>query len=162
MKYNEFKPQLTEEQIILAYCKGDITKKDAVSHLSEMKVNLSEISLRDLGNKLSFGAIDSTAQQAAQDKAIKDFKPKAGNTANQNLQAKIKAGQAGIDSVANLPGFSVGANKAQAASPKPGASVDNFAAMPKPAAKTQVPSASAPAARAKVKATAANTRDFNN
>ena len=170
MKYNEFKPQLTEEQIILAYCKGDITKKDAVSHLSEMKVNLSEISLRDLGNKLSFGAIDSTAQQAAQDKAIKDFKPKAGNTANQNLQAKIKAGQAGIDSVANLPGFSVGANKAQAASPKPGASVDNFAAMPKTPPK---PGASVdnfaampktppkPAAKAKVKATAANTRDYD-
>jgi len=170
MKYNEFKPQLTEEQIILAYCKGDITKKDAVSHLSEMKVNLSEISLRDLGNKLSFGAIDSTAQQAAQDKAIKDFKPKAGNTANQNLQAKIKAGQAGIDSVANLPGFSVGANKAQAASPKPGASVDNFAAMPKTPPK---PGASVdnfaampktppkPAAKAKVAATAANTRDYD-
>ena len=162
MKFNEFKPQLTEEQIVLAYCKGDITKKDAVSHLSEMKVNLSEISLRDLGNKLSFGAIDSTAQQAAQDKALKDFKPKAGNTANQNVKAKIKAGQAGIDSVANLPGFSVGANKAQAA-PLPkakgpfksgdGAEVDDFRAMPKTPPK--------PAARAKVKATAANTRDYD-
>ena len=127
-----------------------------------MKVNLSEISLRDLGNKLSFGAIDSTAQQAAQDKALKDFKPKAGNTANQNVKAKIKAGQAGIDSVANLPGFSVGANKAQAA-PLPkakgpfksgdGAEVDDFRAMPKTPPK--------PAARAKVKATAANTRDYD-
>ena len=183
MKFNEFKPQLTEEQIVLAYCKGDITKKDAVSHLSEMKVNLSEISLRDLGNKLSFGAIDSTAQQAAQDKALKDFKPKAGNTANQNVKAKIKAGQAGIDSVANLPGFSVGANKAQAA-PLPkakgpfksgdgaevddfrsipkakgpfksgdGAEVDDFRAMPKTPPK--------PAAKAKVAATAANTRDYD-
>jgi hypothetical protein len=42
---------------------------------TQSEANLSEISLRDLGNKLSFGAIDSTAQQAAQDKAIKDFKP---------------------------------------------------------------------------------------
>ena len=36
MKFNEFKnPQLTEEQIVLSYCKGEITKEDAVSRLRE-------------------------------------------------------------------------------------------------------------------------------
>ena len=36
MRYNEFKkPQLTEEQIVLDYCLGEITKEDAVLHLTE-------------------------------------------------------------------------------------------------------------------------------
>ena len=101
MKFNEFKnPQLTEEQIVLSYCKGEITKEDAVSHLSEMKVNLSEISLRDLGNKLSFGGIDSTDQQAAQDKAA--AAAGKGLTGAAKVIAKRRAGQAALDATPNL------------------------------------------------------------
>ena len=37
MKFNEFKPQLTEEQIVLSYCKSEITKEDAVSQLNALE-----------------------------------------------------------------------------------------------------------------------------
>jgi len=71
MKFNEFKnPQLTEEQIVLSYCKGEITKEDAVSHLSEMKANLSEFDWRKEAEKRGltgkFG-FDTRAEQDAQD-----------------------------------------------------------------------------------------------
>ena len=36
MKFNEFKPQLTEEQIVLSYCKSEITKEYAVSQLKNL------------------------------------------------------------------------------------------------------------------------------
>ena len=204
MKFNEFKnPQLTEEQIVLSYCKGEITKEDAVSHLSEMKISLDEESWRDKINRLSWGLSDSDAEKAAQKKAQDDFVNTKGLTGHRLRSAKRRAGQAakkaapGASFSSNLKaitGLDIGANKAQAASPKPGASVDNFAAMPKtppkpgasvdnfaampkpaakkvsvdnfaampkPAAKTQVPSASAARAKAPVKATAANTRDYD-
>ena len=187
MKFNEFKnPQLTEEQIVLSYCKGEITKEDAVSHLSEMKISLDEESWRDKINRLSWGLSDSDAEKAAQKKAQDDFVNTKGLTGHRLRSAKRRAGQAakkaapGASFSSNLKaltGLDIGGNKAQAASPKPGASVDNFAAMPKPAAKkvsvdnfaampkpaakTQVPSASAARAKAPVKATAANTRDYD-
>jgi hypothetical protein len=202
MKFNEFKnPQLTEEQIVLSYCKGEITKEDAVSHLSEMKVNLDEESWRDTFNKLSWGLSDSDAEIAAQKKAEAEFVGK-GLTGHRLRSAKRRAGQAakkaapGATISSNLKaiaGLDIGANKAQAAplpkptkyaddpsagdsgmntpaptkyaddpsagdsgmntaAPKKVSQVDNFAAMPKTPPK--------PAAKAKVAATAANTRDY--
>jgi hypothetical protein len=164
MKFNEFKnPQLTEEQIVLSYCKGEITKEDAVSHLSEMKVNLDEESWRDKFNKLSWGLSDSDAEIAAQKKAEAEFVGK-GLTGHRLRSAKRRAGQAakkaapGASFSSNLKaitGLDIGANKAQAATPKlknpvtkdpkptigdfmgdaPNSGVDNFRNMPKPAAK---------------------------
>lgn len=39
MKFNEFKPQLTEEQIVLSYCKSEITKEYAVSQLKNLPLS---------------------------------------------------------------------------------------------------------------------------
>ena len=180
MKFNEFKPQLTEEQIVLAYCKGEITKENAVSQLSE-------VDWRDIANKVTWGAIDSRAEQDAQDKAgysLSDTFAMPGKAA-QATQAKRDAAAArGIksssDALASAPGASpasaikaltgldFGSNAANAATPPttptPGPAVTQNPAynqtgmddvdmpQPKPAA---------PAPRAKVKATAANTRDYD-
>ena len=180
MKFNEFKnPQLTEEQIVLSYCKGEITKENAVSQLSEFD-------WRDQLNKIAPGLVDSSAQQAAQDKAKSDARKKG-----LSGQDVYDAGQAALDATPGVDGktwaekgLSVGPNAANAASPKPGASVDDFASMPrttpKPGASvddfasmprtTPKPGASVddfasmPRTKAKappVAATAANTRGYD-
>jgi hypothetical protein len=102
MKFNEFKPQLTEEQIVLSYCKGEITKEDAVSHLSEMRANLNEFDLRDFANRFSYGAIDNRAEQDAQDKAVAAVIKRGGGKAAQRI-----AGDAAIKKVSGntVPGF---------------------------------------------------------
>jgi len=95
MRFTEFEksqPQLTEEQqIVIEYCQGNISKKDAVNRLKEAarlqtpikqpktsdfftwnkKGGLSGLNWggdwRDQLNKLTFGAVDSRAEQDAQD-----------------------------------------------------------------------------------------------
>ena len=146
MKFNEFKnPQLTEEQIVLSYCKGEITKENAVSQLSEFD-------WRDQLNKIAPGLVDSSAQQAAQDKAKSDARKKG-----LSGQDVYDAGQAALDATPGVDGktwaekgLSVGPNAANAASPKPGASVDDFASMPR--TKAKAPS---------VAPTAANTKGYD-
>ena len=163
MKFSEFKnPQLTEEQIVLSYCKGEITKENAVSQLSEFD-------WRDQLNKIAPGLVDSSAQQAAQDKAKSDARKKG-----LSGQDVYDAGQAALDATPGVDGktwaekgLSVGPNAANAASPKPGASVDDFASMPrttpKPGASVD-DFASMPRTKAKapsVAPTAANTRGYD-
>jgi hypothetical protein len=95
MRFTEFEksqPQLTEEQqIVIEYCQGNISKKDAVSRLKEAarlqtpikqprtsdfftwnkQGGLSGLNWggdwRDQLNKLTFGAVDSRDEQDAQD-----------------------------------------------------------------------------------------------
>ena len=109
MKFSEFKnPQLTEEQIVLSYCKGDITKEDAVSHLSEMRANLNEFDLRDyipgrrFFNNSTWGAIDSPEEQDAYDKAVAAVIKRGGSKAAQRI-----AGDAAIKKASGqtVPGF---------------------------------------------------------
>jgi hypothetical protein len=136
MKFNEFKnPQLTEEQIVLAYCKGEITKEDAVSQLSEMD-------WRDIANNLTWGGIDSRAEQDAQDKAGYGFSDELksrfaipGTKMDQEVKAKRAAaaaqgiksssdalasapGASPLSAIKNLTGWDFGANSAQAAPTK--------------------------------------------
>jgi len=168
MKFTEFKQsqevQLTEEQeVIISYCEGSITKKDAVSQLLEFD-------WRDFGNKITGGAIDSRAQQNAQDAARSKARAAAGKglsgrkRSRAMAKAGAKAGQAAIDAIPNLPSAFGGKSAMAATGPAPfkkddGAEVDNFRDMPKvPAPKIK---AAAPKKRAKVKATAANTKDYD-
>ena len=186
MKFTEFKQsqevQLTEEQeVIISYCEGSITKKDAVSQLLEFD-------WRDVANKVTWGAVDSRAEQDAQDKAgysLSDTFAMPGKAAQATKAKRAAARKQGIksgsDALASAPGASpasaiksltglnIGAKKAQAAPPVDdfrsipkakgpfksgaGAEVDDFRAMPKTPPK--------PAAKAKVAATAANTKDYD-
>ena len=131
MKFNEFKnPQLTEEQIVLAYCKGEITKEDAVSQLAEAD-------WRDIANNLTWGAIDSRAEQDAQDAAgysLSDRFAMPGPAAQAVAAKRAAAAKRGINSasdalasapgasplsaIKNLTGLDFGANSAQAAPTK--------------------------------------------
>lgn len=190
MKFTEFKQsqevQLTEEQeIIISYCEGSITKKDAVSQLLEWD-------WRDVANKLTWGAIDSRAEQDAQDKAgysISDTFAMPGPASKATKAKRAAAAKRGIksssDALASAPGASpasaiksltgldIGAKKAQAAppkDPKPGFNIDPIPKIkdPKPGYNIDpiIPkTGAAPAVKNKerppVKATAANTRDYD-
>lgn len=190
MKFTEFKQsqevQLTEEQeVIISYCEGSITKEDAVSQLSEFD-------WRDVANKMTWGAIDSRAEQDAQDKAGYSLSdtfampgPASKATKAKRAAARKQGIKSGSDALASAPGASpasaiktltgldIGAKKAQAAPP-----VDDFKGMPA----TKTPGSKVPApgpmvtqnpaygqtgmddvdmSKAKVKATAANTRNYD-
>ena len=182
MRFNEFKPQLTEEQIVLAYCQGNITKEDAVSHLSEMKINLDEESWRDIFNKLSWGFTDSDAEKAAEKKAQDNFVNTKGLTGAALQRAKLKAGQAAkkaapgasfLSNLKALTGLDTGGNKANAAPPPKdftpkdftdATAADYSGPVANKYAKATAADYSGPVAkkkRAPVKATAANTRDYD-
>jgi len=156
MKFTEFKnPQLTEEQIVLAYCKGEITKEDAVSHLSEMKVNLNEFDWRkgaeSMGLTGKYG-FDTRAEQDAQDAAAA---ASLRITAKKANAAQGTGATAGVDNFTSMPGTAPTAgvdNFVDMPGTGPTAGVDNFVDMPK------APKA---APKAKVKATAANTSDYD-
>ena len=191
MKFNEFKnPQLTEEQIVLAYCKGEITKEDAVSQLSEAD-------WRDIANNLTWGAIDSRAEQDAQDAAgysLSDRFAMPGPAAQAVKAKRAAAAKRGINSasdalasapgaspasaIQNLTGLDFSSNAANAATPPTQyaddpSDGDSGMNTPAPTQYADDPSAGdsgmnttpaptpAPAPRQKVKATAANTRDYD-
>jgi len=139
---------------------------------TQSEANLSEISLRDLGNKLTGGFIDSTDQQAAQDKAA--AAAGKGLTGRNRVVAKRKAGDAALAATPGLtsafndailtkksgqqtPTFSKGPAKPAAA---PAAKAAVAAPAAKPAAAPAAKPAAAPAAKPKVAATAANTKDY--
>ena len=134
MKFNEFKPQLTEEQIVLAYCKGKITKEDAVSRLREApqdsradtltKQNIAKgkstsqggtggfldrmgASFRRMGNKVTGGFVDSPEEQARQDAKATVKNQDRAAASDARRQARFR----------NRPGLSVGPNAANAATP---------------------------------------------
>jgi len=189
MKFNEFKPssgpQLTEEQqVVLDYCKGEITKEDAVKKLSEAPddgnlerpqssdfftrtINKSGprkgkakygLNLggdwRDQLNKLTGGRVDSRAQQNAQDKATSAARKKG------LLGPDVyKAGQAALAATPGVDGKLYSGNKLKVkdksalAAPPPKDFPDATAAdYSGPVAKKK---------KAPVKATAANTRDYD-
>jgi len=142
MKFNEFKPQLTEEQIVLSYCKGEITKEDAVSRLREApqggsrvdtltKQNIAKgkstsqggtggfldrmgASFRKMGNKVTGGFVDSPEQQAKQDAAatIKNQDRAAASAARRQARFRNRPNTPGA-----APRLSVGPNAANAAYP---------------------------------------------
>ena len=170
MKFNEFKPQLTEEQIVLAYCKGEITKEDAVSQLSEAD-------WRDIANNLTWGAIDSRAEQDAQDAAGYSLSdtfampgPAARATKAKRAAAAARGIKSGSDAIASAPGASpasaiqnltgldFSSNAANAATP-PTQYADDPSAGDS-GMNTPAPTP-APTQRPKVAATAANTRDYD-
>lgn len=190
MKFTEFKQsqevQLTEEQeIIISYCEGSITKKDAVSQLLEFD-------WRDVANKLTWGAIDSRAEQDAQDKAgysISDTFAMPGPASKATKAKRAAAAKRGIksgsDALASAPGASpasaiksltgldIGGNKAQAAPTKvpapipknrPGADGSlNMDPIPKTGAAGDMDAMvkQVKPVRSPVKATAANTRNYD-
>ena len=191
MKFKEFKnPQLTEEQIVLSYCKGEITKEDAVSQLSE-------VDWRDIANNLTWGAVDSRAEQDAQDKAgysLSDTFAMPGKAAQATKAKRAAAAARGIksgsDALASAPGASpasaiksltgldFSSNAANAATPPTQyaddpSDGDSGMNTPAPTQYADDPSAGdsgmnttpaptpAPTQRPKVAATAANTRDYD-
>ena len=186
MKFTEFKQsqevQLTEEQeVIISYCEGSITKEDAVSQLSEWD-------WRDVANKATWGAIDSRAEQDAQDKAgyslsdtfampgpaSKATKAKRAAAAKQGIKSGSDAlasapGASPASAIKTLTGLDIGAKKAQAAPPKdpaPGYNIDPIPKIkdPKPGFNIDpiIPKTGpVKPVRSKVKATAANTRDYD-
>jgi hypothetical protein len=134
MKFNEFKPQLTEEQIVLAYCKGKITKEDAVSRLREApqdsradtltKQNIAKgkstsqggtgdmidrmgTGFRRMFSKIPGGIVDSPEKQARQDAEATVATQKRIAASDARRQARFR----------NRPGLSVGPNAANAATP---------------------------------------------
>tara|TARA_R110000782_G_scaffold12993_1_gene38443 strand:+ start:1482 stop:2339 length:858 start_codon:yes stop_codon:yes gene_type:complete len=208
MKFNEFKPssrpQLTEEQqVVLDYCKGEITKEDAVKKLSEAPddgnlerpqssdfftrtINKSGPrkgkasygfnlggDWRDQLNKLTGGRVDSRAQQNAQDKATSAARKKG------LLGPDVyKAGQAALAATPGVDGKLYSGNKLKVTD-KPanadpsqsgpfkkgdGAETDKFKLpAPKPFKKGDGAELDdyRQVKRDKVKATAANTRDYD-
>ena len=187
MKFNEFKnPQLTEEQIVLSYCKGEITKEDAVSRLREAPQDskLDKLTKQNMA-KGSFNSKDSKAAGGSFfDRMGRSFR-KLGSAvgiadspqvqARQDAQATIKKQDrvAAADlrkKVGDKEFFSrlsVGPKTAQAATPKlknpvtkdPNRTIGDLRVT----GPVFVNKADKPAAKKKapVAPTAANTRDYD-
>ena len=175
MKFNEFKPQLTEEQIVLAYCKGKITKEDAVSRLREApqdsradtltKQNIAKgkstsqggtgdmidrmgTGFRRMFSKIPGGIVDSPEKQARQDAEATVATQKRIAASDARRQARFR----------NRPGLSVGPNAANAATPPTQYADDPSAGDSGNNTPAPTP---APTQRPRVAATAANTRDYD-
>jgi len=173
MKFTEFKQsqevQLTEEQeIIISYCEGSITKKDAVNKLKEAALQSptkqSKTSdwfkwndkgdwsgfnwggdWRDQLNKATLGAVDSRDAQDAQDAEAAEAEKTYLNTRRRKR-------------------FRTGDKEAQAAppkDPKPGVNIDPIIPKTGAAGDMDAMVKQVKPERPTVKATAANTRDYD-
>ena len=167
MRYNEFKkPQLTEEQIVLDYCLGEITKEDAVLHLNEKNPLDAFNKLKGIGSKLYSKGKDffKGTKRGVQGKPQTGGKgggsiPKTpASGAGFNTGKKIK----GAAPVTIGAGFGATAVSALDTEPK-------TAQADEPVKKTDIVKPKVPAPkpavknkeRPPVKATAANTRDYD-
>ena len=119
MKFNEFKPQLTEEQIVLAYCKGEITKEDAVSRLRE-------------------APNDAVQRRIAARKALQDAAEKAKQNQNQGQwsgqggRTRPKTPRAAPDPLDAFGGPGPDVTRPKPAAPPPAPPAPKIASAPPP------------------------------
>ena len=185
MRYNEFKkPQLTEEQIVLDYCLGEITKEDAVLHLNELDPLSAFNKLKGIGGKLYSKGKDffGGAKAGAGGKTGQARSASTGQFAARRSAAQTGqnvgnvARSAAVPAIAAGGGLAVGSalgtkpNAAYADDPSAGDSGMNTPSTPfypdDPSAgdsgmNTTPAPTPAPTQRPKVAATAANTRDYD-
>ena len=173
MRYNEFKkPQLTEEQIVLDYCLGEITKEDAVLHLNEFNPLSAFNKLKGIGSKLySKGKDFFGGAKAGATGATGQARNQAGQYAARGSAAQRgqNTGSAAAKAAPYVAGAGVGALASQAlkTEPKTAAAAPggadgslNMDPIPKTGAAGDMVKQVKPV-RSKVKATAANTRDYD-